>query len=223
MPDLSLTLHLDILPDAQRRLWEELQEVPPAFTLYGGTAVALHLGHRHSVDFDFFAAQPFHPAELYDSIAFLRDAEIIQQQSNTLTCLVGRHGPVKVSFFGLPQLRRVAAPHRIPENRLAIASLLDLAGTKAAVVQQRAEAKDYVDLDALLGAGISLSRALAAAQAIYGARFNPQLTLKALSYFRDGDLQTLPDEMKNRLVKAVLATDPGQLPLLTSIDGKESA
>jgi hypothetical protein len=45
---------LEILPPAQRKLWNELSETPREFVLYGGTALALHLGHRHSVDFDFF-------------------------------------------------------------------------------------------------------------------------------------------------------------------------
>jgi hypothetical protein len=44
----------DILPAAQLRLWRELSAVPDEFVLYGGTAIALHLGHRTSVDF-FFA------------------------------------------------------------------------------------------------------------------------------------------------------------------------
>ena len=52
---------LDILPEPQWRLWPELVEVPDAFTLYGGTAVALRLGHRQSIDFDFFALEPIDP------------------------------------------------------------------------------------------------------------------------------------------------------------------
>ena len=47
-------LYLTILPSAQRRLWDELRDVPETFILYGGTAIALQIGHRHSVDFDFF-------------------------------------------------------------------------------------------------------------------------------------------------------------------------
>jgi hypothetical protein len=46
--------HLEVLPAAQRRLWSEFSEVADEFVLYGGTALALHLGHRHSIDFDFF-------------------------------------------------------------------------------------------------------------------------------------------------------------------------
>ena len=51
----DFTPRLDILPPPQRRLWDELAAIPPEFVLYGGTAIALHLGHRQSVDFDFLA------------------------------------------------------------------------------------------------------------------------------------------------------------------------
>jgi hypothetical protein len=56
-------------------------------------------------------------------------------------------------FFGVPRLKRAALPHISADIGLHIASLLDLAGTKVAVVQQRAEAKDYVDIDAILTDG----------------------------------------------------------------------
>ena len=49
---------LDILPSAQRSLWPHLRELPDDFVLYGGTAIALRLGHRESVDFDFFSDEP---------------------------------------------------------------------------------------------------------------------------------------------------------------------
>ena len=145
-------------------------------------------------------------------VPFLRNAKIIQQEKNTLTCLMERGGPVIVSFFGLPHIRSVQPSQICADNQLKVASLVDLSGTKAAVVQQRAEAKDYIDLDAIITAGVSLPMALSAAQLIYGPGFNPQITLKALSYFGDGDLPQLPDELKLRLVKAVAATDLSRLP-----------
>ncbi len=60
----NLAPRLDILPPPQRRLWDELSDVPPEFVLYGGTALALHLGHRTSVDFDFFGNKPLDPRAL---------------------------------------------------------------------------------------------------------------------------------------------------------------
>jgi hypothetical protein len=144
---------VDILPAAQRRLWDELSAVPAEFALSDGTAIALHLGHRQSADFDFFGCHAFNPAALANSIAFMAMAVITQRGPNTLTGIVERDGPVRLSFFGLPGISRLAPPHVAPDNGLQVASLLDLAGTKASVVQQRAEAKDYIDIDAILRDG----------------------------------------------------------------------
>jgi hypothetical protein len=79
-------------------------------------------------------------------------------------------------------------------------------------VQKRAESKDYVDMAALLQAGIDLPTALAAAGAIYGETFNPVITLKALSYF--DDVPDLPAAMRELLTDAVARTDPTGLPRL---------
>ena len=91
--------NLSILPQPQLRLWPELDATPETFTLYGGTALALRLGHRSSVDFDFFSNQPFDPDDLAASIPYLKGAERVQVGPNTLTCRVERYGPVLRSFF----------------------------------------------------------------------------------------------------------------------------
>jgi Nucleotidyl transferase AbiEii toxin, Type IV TA system len=53
---LSFEPQLAILPSAQKELWPQLAAARTlSFVLYGGTAVALYLGHRTSLDFDFFA------------------------------------------------------------------------------------------------------------------------------------------------------------------------
>ena len=208
--------NLGILAAPQRRLWDELEAVPGEFVLYGGTALALHLGHRQSVDYDFFGNRPFNPASLTSEMPFLRGASITQQEANTLSAIIERDGPVKVSFFGLPDIARLRPPHICPDNGLQIASLLDLAGTKAAVVQQRAEARDYHDIDALLRDGrIDLPAALASARAIYGRQFNPQITLKALSFFNEGNLSGLPRDVQDRLARAAREVDLDRLPDIT--------
>jgi hypothetical protein len=211
----KLRPHLEILPPAQRQLWHELNQVPAEFTLYGGTAIALHLGHRQSVDFDFFGSRPFDPAKLQASIPFLAKGRVLQHEKNTLTVALNRESQVVVSFFGVPNLPRLVSPLLSDDNGLKIASLLDLAGTKASVVQVRPERKDYLDLDVLMTkGGITLPMALTAAQALYGASFNPQITLKALSYFEDGNLQKLPEDAKARLATAARDVDLDQLPSL---------
>jgi hypothetical protein len=72
-----------------------------------------------------------------------------------------------------------------------------------------------------MSSGIGLPLALSAAGFIYGRSFNPQITLKALSYFDDGDLPTLPDELKMRIVKAVEATELNRLPAIGFGGGNE--
>jgi hypothetical protein len=214
---------LDILPASQRRLWDELAGIPPEFVLYGGTAIALQLGHRTSVDFDFFGSQPLDPDKLTLAIPFLAEATVTQRQPNTLGCFVDRGGPVNLSFFGVPALPRLRPPLVAPDNGLQIASLLDLAGTKASVVQMRAEAKDYIDIDAILTDGrIDLPTALASALALYGAQFNPQVTLKALCYFADGNVGTLSAETKERLSRAASAVDLDRLPVIVAHGGQGS-
>jgi Nucleotidyl transferase AbiEii toxin, Type IV TA system len=139
---MELVPNLTTLPPPQRRLWPELASTPALFTLYGGTALALHFGHRTSVDFDFFSNTPCDPDGLVQSLPYLKGAERVQVAPNTLTCRVERGGPVLVSFFGGLGLGQVAAREQVQGMTLHVASLLDLAGTKVAVIQKRAEVKD---------------------------------------------------------------------------------
>lgn len=211
---------LEALPRPQRGLWRELGDTPRDFVLYGGTALALRLGHRQSVDFDFFSSSHVDSARVLREVSYLQGAEVVQRSPDTLTCLVDRGGPVRVSFFGGLTLRRVADPDSLAAPAVMIASLLDLAATKAEVVQARAAAKDYLDIDALIHrAGVSLSDTLGAARAVFGPAFSPIPTLKALCFFADGDLAALPRDVCGRLVKAAAAVDPAKLPGFEPLPG----
>ena len=202
------------MPPPQHRLWPALDQTPDHFTLYRGTALALRLGHRQSLDFDFFTRTAFDPAVLVGEIPYLAGAEQVQVESHTLTCRVERGGPVLVSFFGNLTLGQIAPGDVSEGSRIRVASLLDIAGTKAAVVQQRAQPRDYLDIDALLRHGIDLPHVLAAGAVVYGRSFNPLITLKALSYFED--VPALPGEVRERLRAAVASVDPARLPVLTA-------
>jgi predicted nucleotidyltransferase component of viral defense system len=198
---MSFEPKLSVLPEAQRLLWLELRQVPRRFVLYGGTALALRLGHRQSEDFDFFTDAPMPPDELLHVTPLLKEATVRQVAPNTLTVEIGRTTAVKLSFFGL-NVRRVHEAETTADGVLQVASLLDLAAFKVAVLPQRIETKDYLDVYALLENGMDLKDALGAASAVYGERFNPCLTLKALAYFKDGNLHALPDRVKAVLRKA---------------------
>jgi hypothetical protein len=213
------TPNLNILPEPQRRLWGELRDTPQAFVLYGGTALALRLGHRQSEDFDFFSNQPFQPSALRDAIPYLKHAEMTQFQDNTLTAIVDRNGPVKLSFDGSLGMKHVHDPDISQENGIQIASLLDLLASKLRTIQSRAEAKDYRDIAATFEAGLSLEEGLAAATAIYGKLFNGALSLKALTFFEDGDLPSLTSAVKKRLLGLATSVTLRQLPLVAAKPG----
>jgi hypothetical protein len=201
----ELNPRLDILPPAQRRLWAEFREgLPTGCVLYGGTALALRTGSRVSEDFDFFTHAPIDAHRLRESFPFLADAELVEAAPQTASFLVDRGHPVKVSFFGGLTLGRVGPVSVSRDTQVRVASLLDLAAQKVRVVQVRAERKDYLDLKTLLDCGIGLSQALGAAKALY-PDFAPLVTLKALSYFGDGDLDDLPEPVKQALSDAAAA------------------
>jgi hypothetical protein len=196
MPQLSS------LPEAQRAFWPELRIMPPHFVLYGGTAIALRLGGRQSVDFDFFSSDALDVEVLVHSVPFLRDATLIQSAPNTASWLVRlANVDIKISCLGGLTFGRVGCPEVSTDNGVPIAALHDLAAQKVKVVQVRAEAKDYLDLDLLMKSGVSLEDALGAACALY-PHFAIMPTLKALGYFEDGDLKTLPEAVKQRLAEA---------------------
>ena len=213
------TPNLSILPVPQRQLWGELRDTPKEFVLYRGTALALRLGHRQSEDFDFFSDKPVQPNSLRDRIPYLKNAEMTQFQDNTLTAIVDRNGPVKLSFFGSLAIKRVHDPDIAEENGIQIASLLDLLASKLKTVQSRAEAKDYRDIVASFDAGLSLAQGLSAAAAIYGKDFNGALSLKALTFFEDGDLPSLTRAMQKRLLEAATSVNIRELPSVAAKAG----
>jgi hypothetical protein len=84
MPD-RFDPRIDILSRAQQEIWPQLAPAPDlSFVLYGGTAVALQLGHRVSIDFDFFKAEPLEKDKIEARFQFVRNARPIQEDENTL-------------------------------------------------------------------------------------------------------------------------------------------
>lgn len=215
---MSFSPRLELLPAPQRALWTELAQLPPSFVLYGGTALALRLGHRVSVDFDFFSHDPFDHDVLGRSVPFLAGAATLQEGPSTRTVLVRRaDGDVKISLFGGVAFGRVGDPEPTSDGIVRVASLLDLAGTKIKALLQRVEAKDYRDMAAILVAGVSLDQVLGGARALFGASFNPLVARKALAYFHGGDLDTLDPATRSLLVaEAMRDVEPASVPLRSS-------
>ena len=211
--------HLEMLPPGQRALLPELAPLAGlGFVLYGGTAIALQIGHRTSIDFDFFTDQPLDKRTLTQAPGFVERAMVIQDAPDTLSLIVptgeAASAPVNVSFFGGRQFGRIGTPRLTNDQLLVVASLDDLMATKLKVLLQRVESKDYVDIAALIARGVDLARGLAGTRRLYGNQFQPNEALKALTYFEGGDMHLLTNEAREILMsEAERVTEIPQVPL----------
>ena len=198
------------LPAAQQALWTHLSAtLDLGFTLYGGTALAVRLGHRVSLDFDFFSDRPLDKREIRRNIPVLHSAQVLQDTPDTLTALIPiAEEFVKVSFFGGLSFGRVGEPELTTDRVLEVASIPDLFGTKLKAMFDRVEAKDYRDVIAILKTGCPLETGLSAARALFGSSFQPAEALKILTYFEGGDLDALTLEEREFLERhAVLVSE----------------
>jgi hypothetical protein len=200
--------HYDILPPEQKIVLPQLQPTRRlGFVLYGGTAIALQLGHRESVDFDFFSDRDIDDELLRKSMPLLENAETTQRAPNTWSMNV-RPDPngrtVKLSFFGGFKFGRVGKPLLTDDKELLMASLSDLMGHKLKVLLDRVEAKDYMDIAAMLRNGQKLEDGLGAASALF-KNFPAGDAVRALTYFEGGDLGRLAQTDKDTLVQHAAA------------------
>jgi hypothetical protein len=182
---------LGVLPPAQREIWTRLAPAPQLnFVLYGGTAVALHLGHRESLDFDFFRSESLDKGQIRAAFGFIDGAAILQDAPDTLVVVAEMpSGPVKISYFGNIGFGRVNDPLQTRDGILLVASLDDLMATKLKATLDRAEAKDYRDIAEMISAGVSLPAGVSAFRSMFNGE--PSQVLRSIGYFGDGDLDTL--------------------------------
>lgn len=193
--------HLDALPGPQRDIWESrVCRGFPGWVLYGGTAIALRLGHRQSADFDFFTGASFSPLQFKKAMGL--DGETLQAEPNTLTVM---HRGVKLSFFGGLSLRVVKRPDLL--EGCPVASLDDLAACKLAALVNRVELKDYIDVAAILRSGASLAGMLGCANTVYRGEFPVSACLKSLVYFDPPELAGLSSADRLLIERAALAVD----------------
>ena len=179
------------------------------WVLYRGTGLALRLGHRESVDFDFFSSQRMEPLRFHAEMGF--DGDILQATPNTLTVM---HAGVKLSFFGGLSLGVVASADSL--DLCPIASLADLGACKLAALVNRVERKDYQDVAALLRHGLRLPHLLGCAEAVYHGAFPTAACLKSLTWFDDPVLARLSEEDRRLLEGAALAVEKIEtVPLLS--------
>lgn len=172
--------HLEILGRSQAALFPQLAFLAKeGFYLAGGTGLALQLGHRTSVDFDFYIPRHFKASDLYQKIetVFSKRAQKTAQAKDTLYCLVN---DVDLSFFWYqyPLVRKL-----VKIKSVAVASLEDIAAMKMIAISRRPVKRDYIDIFYLLSI-FSLEKMFAFVKKKY-PQFNQYYSLRALTYFDD--------------------------------------
>lgn len=155
--------------------------------LAGGTALALQLGHRESIDFDFFTQTPFDPMKLSRQLSGL--GSFTETVAKGIS-LIGEFNQVKMSCFQYeyPLLKKT-----IVYEGISIAHIQDIAAMKLVAISDRSTKKDYIDLYALVHNGISFDEMFVLYEQKYHAfEANKFSLIKSMTYFQDAELGDMP-------------------------------
>lgn len=175
-------MHKEILSKNQVELLPLLKYYSKDYILVGGTAIALYLGHRGSIDFDLFTNKRIKRISIknYLSQKQYKIYKLIKEEDQIHFILDN----VKITFFHLPfQMNELISFNNI----INIPDLLSLAAMKAFALGGRGKWKDYVDLYFLLKYHFSLSEIIGKAESMFGNSFNDKLFREQLAYFDDID------------------------------------
>lgn len=197
-------MHIQIFNSNQIQLLPLVKQFKREFYLVGGTAIALHIGHRRSIDFDLFKFSPIKPKNIIQIITdfgypYIITRRVTEQLNVTIN-------DVKFTFFQYPS--KINATEYL-EDILRLPNLLDLAAMKAYALGRRSKWKDYVDLYFILKEHFTVKQISERTTELFGQLFSEKLFRAQLSYFDDIDytepveflVQTVPDvEIKNLLI-----------------------
>jgi Nucleotidyl transferase AbiEii toxin, Type IV TA system len=176
-------MHIDILNNEQKELLPFLSKYAKSYYLVGGTAIALHLGHRASIDFDLFTLKKINGTLVKKQVATAGfPSDVIVHLPDQIHFVLNN---VKLTFFQFP----FEVNAEIKHNNFRIPDLLTLGAMKAFALGGRGKWKDYVDLYFILKKNITTQEISQKAKEIFKDSFNPLLFLKQLSYFKDMDYQ----------------------------------
>ncbi|MCK5085005.1 MAG: nucleotidyl transferase AbiEii/AbiGii toxin family protein [Candidatus Pacebacteria bacterium] len=175
-------MHKDILNAGQIKLLPLIELFSKDFGLVGGTAIALHIGHRQSIDFDLFTNIEFDNYKIRKKIVSVGKIEqVLRDERDEYTAVVDG---VKVTFFYYPFkinfLKKFDKMAKLPD-------LLALAAMKAYALGRRAKWKDYVDLYFIIKSYHSIAEINKKAKKIFSTEFNEKMFRAQLAYFKDLD------------------------------------
>jgi hypothetical protein len=172
-------MHNEILSNNQKKLLPLVKQFQADFYLVGGTAIALHLGHRRSFDFDLFSPHPFNTQAIRTQIK--KTAPITKtfiESQGEMTLLVNE---TRFTVFEF----RYPIDHPVKFNEtITLPELKTLAAMKAFALGFRPKWKDYLDLYFLLKQ-FSLTEIVKTAESIFGGEFNHKLFREQLAYHKD--------------------------------------
>ena len=175
-------MHSEILNDRQTELLPLMQQFRREYYLVGGTAIALYLGHRRSIDFDLFKESAINHKRNLDKISTASfEYAVTRRVAEQMNLIVN---DVKVTFFQYPFPVEPTAKFEV---YFRLPSLLQLAAMKAYALGRRSKWKDYVDLYFLLRDHYTIADITACATKLFGELFSEKMFRSQLCYFDDID------------------------------------
>lgn len=175
-------MHLSILNQNQQDLLPLIKQFKREFYLVGGTAIALHIGHRESIDFDLFKLAGLRKNDIYKKISKAKVGyKFGYENYEQLNLIINE---VKFTFFSFP--------HKIPTQSeikgvIKMPDLLALGAMKAFALGRRSKWKDYVDLYFILKDYYTFEEIANTATLLFGEQFSKKLFKMQLGYFKGID------------------------------------
>jgi len=175
-------MYTEILSAKQQELLSFIQQFKRSFYLVGGTAIALYIGHRRSIDYDLFTFSQINKSRIrqkimqtpYKKNIIFADYDQIHFNLND----------VKLTFFSYPY----QVEHLLKlDNIISMPSLLSLAAMKAFALSRRAKWKDYVDLYFIIKSFYTIKEISIEADKIFGTLFSEKLFREQLTFHEDID------------------------------------
>ena len=184
----------EILSENQIKLLPLIKTFATDFGLVGGTSIALHLGHRRSIDFDLFTDKDFSSEKIRSNIKRNHTIQsTLVDEPEELTLVVD---DVKLTFYKYPFKINYSDKF---EEIIKIPDLLTLAAMKTFALGRRAKWKDYVDIFFILENN-TFEDITKKTKEIFGYEFNERLFREQLSYFEDIDYSEKVDYLEGREV-----------------------
>lgn len=185
-------MHLESIDEKTILVLEKIGEsnIPTDFYLAGGTALALQMGHRQSIDLDWFSRSEFSNQQLKESLSAMGDFTLVNEAPDTINGLLDN---VRVSFlrYDYEQLFPL-----IPFRKINLADERDIAAMKISVASSRGSRKDFIDLFFLLEKYTFDDLLKFFEQKYKNIEYNKLHILKSLTYFDDAEAEPMPRMLK---------------------------